>query len=233
MYHSVQKVLQHNSASWNGLAAFENAVTRFGQHITLLEQLTYQKTKSMLGVKSKRDQKRRELAKLSLSVANAVYAYAVNIKDEKLKAEVKYNSSQLKYGKITTFLQLVNGLIAKANEHADAIAEYGVNQSMIDDLTLVYMEFVEIADLPRQATVSRKMITHQISIKLKDIDDVLKNQLDKLIVLFKDSAPEFVMTFEGARVIIDHRATRKPSKGSIGEDTVSPDFPSNEFDSSP
>ena len=36
MYQAVKRVIQSNNASWNGLAAFEDAVTRFSTKVTEL-----------------------------------------------------------------------------------------------------------------------------------------------------------------------------------------------------
>lgn len=233
MYQAVRRVIQSNNASWNGLAAFENAVTRFSQKVTELENLAYQKSKALLGMKSKRDQKREEIAEKALYVANALYAYASKIKDEKLKADVKYSPSELNYSPLSVFMRLVNGLINTANDNVNEIADYGVDQNRIDDLTLAHMEFIEISNLPRQAIVSRKVITQQIDNAITDIDDVLKSQLDKLIVLLTKDAPTFVMTYEGARTIIDTPATRR-SKVEDDEDTEDgSDFPEDVGNNSP
>lgn len=218
MYQAVRRVIQSNNASWNGLAAFENAVTRFSQKVTELENLTYKKSKALLGIKSKRDQKREAIIQQALFVANALYAYAANIGDEKLKADVNYSPSKMKYAPISKFLQIVNGLINTANDHLNDLGDYGIDQPLMDDLTLAHMEFIEMANLPRQAVVSRKVMTQKIKSTVSDIDTVLNDQLDKLIVLLTEQDPTFVMTYEGARTIIDRPATRKGTDDELEDD---------------
>lgn len=235
MYQAVRRVIQSNSASWNGLAAFENAVTRFSQKVTELENLAYKKSKALLGMKSTRDQKREAIAEQALYVSNALYAYASTIKDEKLKAEVHYSPSELSYSPLSVFMRLVNGLINAANDNVNELADYGVDQSKIDDLTLAHMEFIEISNLPRQAIVSRKVITQQITNAVHEIDDVLKSQLDKLIVLLTNQDPTFVMTYEGARTIIDRPATRRAKNEDVDVEDESDDsiFPDGQGNNSP
>ncbi|MDX1652983.1 MAG: hypothetical protein R3277_10855 [Brumimicrobium sp.] len=233
MYQSVLKVIQSNQASWNGLVAFENAVTRFSQKVTELENLTYQKSKIIMGMRSKRDKKRDEIVEKALHLGNALYALASAIGDEKLKADVHYSPSRLRYAPITTFMQIVNGLINTANDLIADLADYGVDQNMVDDLTLAHMEFIEISNLPRQAIVSRKVLVQQIGNTVSEIDEVLKSQLDRLIVLLNSSAPGFVMTYEGARVIIDTPATRR-SKSTGNDDLIDEsESPPGENDNSP
>ncbi len=233
MYQAVRRVIQSNSTSWNGLVAFENAVTRFSQKVTELENLAYKKSKALLGMKSKRDQKREKIAEQTLYLSNALYAYASKIQDEKLKADVHYSPSELNYSPLPVFLRLVNGIINTANDNFNELADYGVDQNMIDDLTLAHMEFIEISNLPRQAIVSRKVMTQQITNTVNDIDEVLKSQLDMLIVLLRKDDPTFVMTYEGARTIIDTPATRR-SKAADDEDTIDgADFPEDVGNNSP
>ena len=233
MYQAVRRVIQSNNASWNGLVAFENAVTRFSQKVTELENLTYSKSKAVLGMKSKRDKKREAIAEQALYVSNALFAFASTIQDEKLKADVNYTPTRLNYSPVSVFLQIVNGLIDRANENASDLEDYGVDQNMIDNLTLEYMEFIEISNLPRQAIVSRKVITQQINETVMDIDEVLKSQLDRLIVLLTKDDPTFVMTYEGSRTIIDTPATRR-SKTYDDEDTIEgSDFPEDVGNNSP
>lgn len=234
MYRAVRQVIQKNNSSWTGFAAFENAVTKFVQQVTQLENLTYQKGKALIGAKSQRDQQRAITADVALVVANGLFAYASNIANEKLKAEVNYSPSVLKYMPNTRFLQTVEGLIAKATDLLEEITPYGVDQDKLDELQTAYLELVEIANLPRQAIVSRKVITENINDLLKEVDKVLKEQLDRLIVALKDDERDFVLTYEGARTIIDSPATRrKLNLDDLTDEGGNNDFPHDQGDSSP
>lgn len=142
-------------------------------------------------------------------VANAIFACASSLGDEKLKAEVNYSPSTLKYTPNTRFLQMVEGIIAKATDLINNIEPYGVDQAKLDDLELAYMEMAEIANLPQQAIVSRKLISAKIDDLIQEIDNVLKEQLDRLIVSLKANERDFVFKYEGARTIIDSPATRR------------------------
>jgi len=233
MYQAVRRVLQSNNEKWNGLTAFQNAVIQFSQKVTELESLTYKKSKALVGIKSTRDRKREEVTDMALRVSNCLYAYASHLLDEKLKAEVKYSPTKLKYAPIATFLQIVNGLINHANDHVEELEDYGINQEFIEDMTLTYMEFVEIANLPRQAVISRKVLSHNIKATISDIDDVLKDQLDKLIIIFTNDAPSFVFTYDSARTIIDRPATYRSRKEKNENSVDEKEFPTDQGDSSP
>lgn len=209
MYRAVRQVVQKYNSSWTGLTAFENAVNQFAQKVTELESLTYKKTKSLIGVTSKRDAHRRITGELALQVANAIYAYASSIENEELKEKMHYTPSTMKYSPNMRFISAVEGILNNAKLMASDLVPFGVDQDKIDDLELAYLEMVEILNSPRQAIVSRKVISEKIDNLISDLDDVLKDQLDRLIVLLKEDEIDFVLTYEGARTIINHPATRR------------------------
>jgi hypothetical protein len=234
MYRAVRQVIQKHNSSWTGLTAFESGVTKFLDKVTELENLSYQKAKALMGAKSHRDKQRAITADLTLKVSNALFAYASTIGDEILKAKVHYAPSTLKYTPNSRFLQLVEGLIATANELVTDITPYGVDQNKVDALEIAYLELVEIANLPRQAIVSRKVISEKIDNAISEVDTVLKDQLDRLVVLLKDDELDFVLTYEGARTILDHPATRRKLNLDDSTEEAQDDvFPEDQDDGSP
>jgi hypothetical protein len=51
---------------------------------------------------------------------------------------------------------------------------------------------------------------------LRDTNDLLRNQLDRLVNLFRRSNPDFVAAYRGARVIVDRAATHEVAKPKVG-----------------
>lgn len=233
MYRAVRQVVQKYNSSWTGLVAFENAVNQFAQKVTELENLTYQKTKSLMGVTSKRDAHRIKTGELALQVANAIYAYASSIENDELKAKMHYTPSAMKYSPNMRFISAVEGILNKAKLMASDLVPFGIDQDKIDDLELAYLEMVEILNLPRQAVVSRKVIGEKIDNVITDLDTVLKDQLDRLIVLLKEDELDFVLTYEGARTIVNHPATRRKLNLDDGLEENNGELPEDHGDGSP
>jgi NTP pyrophosphatase (non-canonical NTP hydrolase) len=232
MYNAVQLALQHNSASWNGLAAFENAVSRFNLKVTELESLAVQKSKALKGAKAKRDNLRKALGDEALKLANALYSYASEKGDFELKEKVKFVPSSFRNASQRVFLQMIAGIIDEGTQHVTDLSPFGFDQARIDDIALLSLEFAEIVDLPRQAVVSRKVMSAEIDELVTVIDDELNDHLDRLVMLFSKTAPSFVKTYKSSRTIIDTRATRNSSTDKTNQSDTST-FLGDEFDSSP
>ncbi len=68
--------------------------------------------------------------------------------------------------------------------------------------------------LPRVATVKLSTTTGAIKRQFKAIDDLLARVLDRLIVQFKTSAPDFFSDYQAARVIADRGGGRSSTPGN-------------------
>jgi len=53
--------------------------------------------------------------------------------------------------------------------------------------------------------ITRKMLTKDLMERTVILDQILRFKLDKLIVLFKIAAPEFVMLYKNARHVVNYK----------------------------
>ena len=91
---------------------------------------------------------------------------------------------------------------------AAALANYGVTAEKLDDLEDALDHYSEKIGSPRTATVKRRVRT----LSLEELFDKLRtvhSRMDRLAVVFRSSAPDFLAAYETARVIIDRPATRE------------------------
>jgi hypothetical protein len=81
------------------------------------------------------------------------------------------------------------------------LTPYGVSQLQLDDLDVAITAFEEKQSEPRVFISSRKEVTARLNDLFTAIDSILKNQLDKLMYIFKED--EFYRAYKAARIIID------------------------------
>lgn len=232
MYNAVQRTLQLNTASWNGLAAFENAVSRFTSKVTQLESISVAKVTAAKGAKARRNQLRKLLGDEALLLTDALYSLGMEKGDFELSEKVKYTPSDFGYASQRVFLQMIAIVLEEANKNVADLAPFGIDQSRIDDTILLSLEFSEIVDLPRQTVVSRKVMNAQIDALVSEIDAELNIHLDRLVRSFGKTDPVFVATYKGSRTIIDARSTHRPS-GNTNDQIDPSSFLDDAFDSSP
>jgi hypothetical protein len=101
-------------------------------------------------------------------------------------------------------------------EHKDALAAYGVTDAKLADLQTAINGYTGEVAKPRNAIVDRKVTKAQIKDLFKQADEILVEQMDKLIEDFAEDNPEFVAQYNAARIIIDPKTGKKINSGTGG-----------------
>lgn len=218
MYQAVRHVLNEHGTAINGIPAMLSAANTFNAKLTELETLTLEKQNVNHGVKATRDVIRTRLEVKAFNLSKALSALAASSDNEVLREQSNFNRSFFKYASINDLLMAANKIWENANDHAVELEAFGVTSSLIDDLGIVILDFQAVASTPRTTIVRKKTISAEIKMLIREIDVVLKTQLDNIIVLLRLSAPRFVSDYKGARVIIDLKSKGKTSSENQGLD---------------
>lgn len=214
MYKAVQTVIAENNSAWAGFPAFETAVQQLTDKITLLEQSGYNQAFATVGVSALRDAKREAAADRFQAIASSITAYAVVSNKPELIEQMKISKWDLLQGSAVRMLQRVDLIIAKATEHLGELAPYAIDQTVLDELITTRDELNTLLTSPRQAIVSRKTTTAQLTVLSRDINDMIKLRLDNLMEMIKFEHPEFFAAYQNARIIVDTRGRKRGDGGS-------------------
>lgn len=207
MYNAVISVVNGNSNLWSGLPAFTNVFGLLNQKVTALQQAAYGQSLALVGVSAVKNAKKEIISGKTMVIVSSIAAYAAVNKDVELFNKMKISKSQLETAAIAELKQKIDLVLNKANELVNDLGDYGVNQGMIDELQTLRDELDTLLVSPRKAIVERKVLTRKTALLIKEIDLMLKLQLDKLMVVLKEANPDFFAAYVGARVIIDLKAT--------------------------
>ncbi len=205
MYKTVKNVVD-SANSWTGFTAFEAAYTAFGSKLTQLENFAYNQTLALVGVKTVKEAKRTEAAKFTLEVAASLAAFASTTGNVELRERMKISPSKLKYGAAHHSLQLIDLVIEKATLHLNDLGDFGVDQAKLTALINKRDQVNIVFNAPRQAIVDRKVMTAKMDELVLEIDRILREQLDKLMLILDPQDHEFFLSYNAARVIVDHKA---------------------------
>ena len=102
---------------------------------------------------------------------------------------------------------------AKANEAA--LKDYGITATTADTLLTTINNYQAKVPDPRNAAAQKATIRANLKNLIKEADQILKLQLDKTVLGFKTSNPDFVSTYKANRVIIDPSQSATTLKGVI------------------
>jgi hypothetical protein len=211
MYQVVLETCHKNEQTYAGVPGFVNSVAQLDDSVAAIVQNAQQQTGAVLqGASAEKNAAIDLLAQECVKTANVAYVYAFTTGNLPLMAKVAVNKGMFYRGHYNDALILAKTIAAATHEHAPALAEYGIDTAAVNALDEAIAGFERVMSKSQVAIGERKMYTSNIKQLFADSDSVLYDRLDKLIVLFKTSAPDFYVLYKNARNIID---TAKRSSG--------------------
>lgn len=214
MYDTVKSVCNSFNTAWSNLPAFVNAYGEFSNKLEHLKTLAAKQSDVIKGQRLEKREKRKIMANACMTVVNALLVYAEIEGLNVLKNRVDFHKSEILYGRASKSIGFVSIVLEAANEHINNLSDYGVSQADVTALDTAYNDYIGVISAPREAIVSRKVITQNISNTVREIDEILRRQMDKLAGVLLENEPEFFSTYTSARSIIDTKSK------SSGDDDV-------------
>ena len=212
-YKALAVVLETHEPVWSVLPAFGKAVTEFNEFIddinkqALIQSDSEQASEEKLFVL-------RALGVAAYEVSGAVQAYAVEMSDLALEARVNYSLSSIVLGKEDQVLSRCWSIHAVATERLADLADNGITAAKLTALKKKIEAFETVQPKPRNRVSKGSAATEALDILFRDASRLLRKRLDKLVLQFKSSAPEFVKEYETARVVVDVRGPSKATKAT-------------------
>ena len=146
------------------------------------------------------------------TIGSAVAALASDTNDAALAAKVNFSRSDLSRGREAQVITRCENIHAAATENLDD--EYGVTQAKLTALQTKITAFRAAQPKPRRTRASSSAAMEQLRACFVLADQILREKLDKLVVQFERSAPQFHAEFLSARRVGE--AASRPVKDRQG-----------------
>jgi len=209
MFYALLQVLAKHVAVWTGLVPFKNAHDELKLNVGSIESATQKQETSLKGVALDKRFKKEAMVKRTLSIAQAMFAYAEDEGDVVLRDKVDYTRSDLMQPRDAIIAQTCQNIHDLANPLIATLAAYGVlpaDLSAQQDAIDAYMATV---GSPRAALTVRKGATAEINALVKDSMKILNNRMDKLMPEFEESNADFFQEYFDARMIVNSGSAKK------------------------
>lgn len=162
------------------------------------------------------------LCKICAYLSGLGFAYAAKTKNNTLKAAFDFSENKLKRikdGEIAARCQAIHDLLL---ENRAALEPFGVTATKLTELQTAINDYTATAPKPRTAVTNRSTIKANIKAQFARADEILEEQMDKLIENFAESAPDFVTAYKKARIIVDEKSKTKEGEPTGENPIVSP-----------
>jgi len=205
MYLAVESVVNTNNPVWSGVPAFASAVGAFALKLEGIVGVVERQETAITGVRSDKLNAQNLMIETALTVSGSVFAYASTVNNQTLKEAVSYTESSLKYVRDTISAERCTVIHSQASAVVADLGDYGVTPAVLAELDDRITAFIELIAAPRVAITSRKGATSVLVELIKEMDLILKEQLDMLMPQFKVSDPVFYTHYFDSRLIAGAR----------------------------
>jgi len=105
-------------------------------------------------------------------------------------------------------------VLAAANTRKTELATMQVTQANLDELDQALQDFNATKTGPRTAIAERSVQTESLPRRVRTVNGILRNKIDRMVSLFRRTNPDFVSGYQSARVIVDRAATHAAAKST-------------------
>jgi hypothetical protein len=195
--------------------AFEKARLLLDMKISAITTLAGAEKLVGKGVGTGKKESHNTACIMAVDAAGLVFAYASATDNHPLKASMDFALSDLKRLNKETLVPTLQNILKGIQANLKELEAYGLSAAHVEMLTMAIEDYTNHVPKPQQAKTVRTTYTKGIIKLIQETDTLLKNQLDKLIVGFKNDHAEFVAKYKAARTIYDPPTQRTQIKGKV------------------
>jgi hypothetical protein len=146
-----------------------------------------------------------------VKVAKVLYVIGFSTGDKVLMSLLGMSPSRFYHRDNNTALTLALQIFDLAQAHASELADYGYTPETLAAIGTAIEAFQNLIVKPMETIGARKQKTTNLKQLFASLNSTLFDKLDNLIVLFKDSHPDFYNEYRTARNIIQTSVRHKKS----------------------
>lgn len=203
MYEAVVSLLDSNTAKLASLTALTPVITDFKDRIAAIKEKDTLANTANAGNSAAKSADEAALINDAVTIASALYALGAATNDDKLKALSKVTKSSLVALRDTQLATDVTNIKNLADANAAPLAGYGITAPMIAALDTKINNFSASLGARELGSNVSSSAFSQLDVMFKDTDTLLKEQIDKIMVIFKNTDPQFYGEYVNSREIIN------------------------------
>jgi hypothetical protein len=203
MLLAVRKQLTDNISIWGGIMTFTNVVNLLIAKIILIQQTETKQTRSTKGITGGKKTKKQELIEKTIEGSSALQSFASDNGNQDLYSLVDFSEAELETLPDAIVKDRAQLVLDTVNANAASLAGEGFDAADIIQLQTLVNEYDVAIPAPITAISNKKTATETLKTLFSETMELLETNLDKKMVQFKQSHPEFFSDYENNREILD------------------------------
>jgi len=203
-YLAVKVILERYTDVIASIPAMVKLVSAFNDNLQSINSFRQIQDGYSIGVALQKQKEKEDMLTIVLQLSAGVYVYALAAKNLTLQQQVKVSYAGLKKLSDTKLLNRCE-IIYKTITGIDIneLVDYGINAELVVKLRAEIDDFKGLLAAPRSAIVTRSTSTAKLKELFAATNMLLREQLDKMMLLFKADHLAFYNEYMSARIIID------------------------------
>ncbi len=202
LYNNITTLCANNAATVAAIPAFANSATQLNGIIVAIRSANQVQENMGTGSTNKKMAK-QNLVDLTCIVAGGVFAYASSIGNGNLKAQTKITPTALAQSKDEVLPQRCTDILAIATANQAAIIPFGITPAILTALQSAISDYNATITDPAIIKSKKKVATQNLTALFKQAETLLKEQMDKTVLLLKSTDAGFVEQYKSLRDFVD------------------------------
>ncbi len=205
MLDATLSYLDTNTDVWSSIAKIGEVKNSLGELSLAIDAAAMDQEQSQVTIGKIKAALKRIIADKADILNDVVEVYAQMNGDEKLAEKMADSASDLYKMKYDDMQRRVKVIIDSATKYQEElIAGYGLTAEQITDLQSDYDRMQELSGQPREYQISSAVATQTLEELFSEMNNLLVNQLDNLMKVFKRRNATFYSGYEKARMVVNH-----------------------------
>ena len=219
---TVAAYMNKNQTIWTGNKAVTDTMTALNTALGTVGTKAQQQETPIVGEEEQKVLIRHDYEDEIMRIAGQLCSLASKNNDMNLAAQTELTLPQLDKLSVDVLEATGNRISGLATTNLTGLADYGITQTDVTGLDAMTTQFHGAKTAPRKAIATRAGQTKTLTPAVKTVTSLLRNRLDKEMLLFKKSNPEFYAGYASARVILDRGARKNGSQPAPAPATTAP-----------
>jgi len=204
MFETVDVTLDNHSRDFSDLTGLITSHQKLKGNISAIKQLQYQQETNYSGLTENKALAREALVKPLTGLSAAIVAYAGTTGDNELKVKARVTESGLRYATDTKLFATGTLLAELATTLQTELAAYFITPEKLTEIAGLLTQLNSAIPKKRVADTEGKVLTTNLGNLFRSTNDLLKKEMDVLMLLFAETHPDFYNAYKNARIIIDY-----------------------------
>lgn len=201
MFESVHAVFKEFESSWQHIPVFVSTINAFRMKLSQLRVLIDEQAKATQGVGMKKKLLQEDLFTKMLPVQHALYLIGRSSGDLALQVRNELYVTDLRRMRISEFALRCTQLLSDIENFSEELVNYGFDlQNQIE----IKNQLIAVSNWNnswRMAVIKRKVLTEKIAHAEKELNELLRVELDRMMCLFKEEDASFYQDFKNGRLM--------------------------------